>query len=387
MEKLSGKINVLLLVPTFDVGGTGNAVFTLANSLNPNKFNPVICSMRKPDLRAEERAKECGIMVIKLNMRSFFDISVISKLSRILKREEIDILHNHGFRPEIYGGLAGRIAKCKGILATILHNPAQDIPLDYGFVIGNIMNLLRRIFAFFCEDVLVAISEDAKKGLLKLHFSSKKIKVIYSGINHNLLQQNKNHFNRKNTLAKFGIISDKFIIGTISVLKPRKGLSYLINAAKIVAQECPEINFLIIGSGSLEKELKEKVKSSGLQKHIVFQNYIKQISEFYKSIDLFVLPSLTEGIPAVLLEAMAFGVPVVATRVGGVPEMIEDGISGILVPPQNPEALAEAIIKIYKNPNLASIMAKNARARFEKYFTANTMARQYEKVYEELLKT
>ena len=386
MEKRSRKINVLLLVPTFDVGGTGNAVFTLANSLNPARYNLIICSMRKSDPRAEEKARKKDIKVINLDVRSFFDVSVILKLRRVLAEEEIQILHNHGFRPEIYGGLAGRITNCKGILATILHNPAQDIPLDYGIIAGNIMNFFRRIFAFFCEDILIAISDDAKKGLLKLRFPSKKIKVIYSGINPDLLKQKKNHLSREDILTKLNIPKDKFVIGTIAALRPYKDIFTLINAAKIIVQNYPEVKILIIGKGPLKKNLEERVKSLNLENQVIFYDYVENVVEAYDIFNLMVLPSLTEGFPAVLLEAMAFSVPIVATRVGGVPEAIEDGISGILVPPKNPEALAEAIIKIYENPELASEMAKNARTRFEKYFTAETMARQYENIYEELLK-
>lgn len=386
LQNKSGKINILLLVPSFDTGGPGTTVLTIACFLDREKFNPIICSMRNSNLKLEERAKEEGIKVINLKMNSIFDFTVFFKLYRIIKKEKIDILHNHGFRPEIYGALVGRFAKCKGILATIHHNPAVDIPIDYGYIIGGIMNFLRQGVAFFCEDVLVALTEDAKRGLIKLHFPEEKIRIIPTGSNPYLFTRKRNNLTREEVLLKFGIPKDKFVVGTIAVLKPRKGLSYLIKAAKKVIEKYQDVRFLIIGSGPLEKKLKGEVKSLGLQEYILFQNYYECIADIYKSINLFVLPSLTEGIPAVLLEAMAFGVPIVATQVGGIPEMIENGVSGILVPPKNSEVLADAIIKIYENPHFTLEMAKNARIQFEKHFTAEVMARQYEKVYEELIK-
>ena len=383
MQKESEKIKILFLLPTFNIVSPGKGVLTLANLLDHSKFTSIICSMRKSEIDAKKEAERAGIEVIDFNMYSIFDISIVWKLRRILVNKEIDILHNFGFRPEIYGGLAGRLAKCKGILATILHNPTQDIPLDYGFIVGSIMNFLRRVFAFFCEDILVAISEDAKKGLLYLHFPESKIKVIYSGINEEILKRRS--LDKEQLLKKFGIQPNNFIVGTLAVLKPRKGISTLINAAKVIVQNCSNVKFLIIGKGPLKKELENQIKSLNLQNHVIFYDYVENLVDAYKVFNLLVLPSLTEGFPAVLLEAMAFGMPVVATRVGGVPEAIEDGVSGILIPPKNPEALAGAIIKIYKNPEIVSEMVKNARSRFEKYFTAETTAHQYEKVYEELL--
>ena len=384
MQKQIKKVNILFLLPTLNIISPGRGVLTLASLLDRTRYTAIICSMRKSELEAKKKAEEQNIKVIDLNMRSIIDLSVIWKLKRILINEKIDILHNIGFRPEIYGGLAGRLAHCRAILATIVHNPAEDIILDYGFIVGTIMNFLRRVFAIFCEDALVAISKDAKRGLLSLHFPERKIRVIYSGINEESLK--KESLDREQILKKFGIQPNNFIVGVISVLKPRKGLFTFINAVKMVAQDCPNVKILIIGKGPLKEKLDDQIKSLNLQNQIIFYDYVENIAETYKIFNLFVLPSLTEGFPAVLLEAMALKVPIIATKVGGVPEAIEDGISGILVPPQNSKALAEAIIKIYKDSNLSSKFVENAQIRFKKYFTAEMSARQYEKVYEELLK-
>ncbi len=378
------KIKILFLLPTLNNVSPGKGVLNLANSLDPSRFGPIICSMRKAETFAKERATELNIKVIELYMGSFFNFSVLFQLYRILKKEKIDILHNFGFRPEIYGGIAGKISKCKGMLATVLHNPTQDIILDYGFFVGSIMNFLRCLFSYFCEDVIVAISNDAKNGLLKLHFPKNKIRVIYSTIDEKSFQ--KKNINRKKILEKFGLKPNEFIVGTLATLKPRKGISTLIDAAKIVIQKIPNVKFLIIGKGPQKNELERKVKFLNLQNNVMFYDFIENVNEAYSIFNLMVLSSLTEGLPAVLLEAMFFGVPIVATKVGGIPEIIEDGVSGILIPPEDPEGLAEAIVKTYENPNFASEMAKNAYIRFEKYFTAEKMARQYEKVYKELLR-
>jgi len=382
MEKESEKIKILFLLPTLNIVSPGRGVLNLTKSLDRSKFNPVICSMRKADSLAKEEAKREDVKVIEFNMLSIFDLSVIWKLSRIIRGEKIDILHNFGFRPEIYGSLAGRIAKCKGILATVLHNPTEDIPLDYGKLVGGIMNFFRWLFSLFGEDIMVAISKDAKEGLLSLRFPESKIRVIYSGIDKQSFK--KNNLDRKKLLERLGLQSNNFIIGTLANLKPRKGVSTFINAAKIIVQDYPKARFLIIGRGPLKNNLENQVKSLKLQNQVIFCDYVENITDAYQVFNLMVLPSLTEGLPAVLLEAMAFGVPVVATSVGGVPEIIEDGVSGILIPPKNPQALAEAAVKIYKNAKLSSEMTKNAHIRLEKYFTIDETVRQYEKLYKEL---
>jgi len=385
MQTSSEKINVLLLVPTFDSGGTGNAVLTLASSLDRKKFNPIICSMRNADNGAEERARMQKIKVINLDMRSFFNVSVIFKLRKILIEEKIDILHNHGFRPETYGSIAGHLAGCKRTLATILHNPAEDIVLDYGFIVGRIMNFIRLIFASLYEDCLIAISNDAKKGLIKLHFPTKKIRVIYSGINPDLLKQKGISMGLQKFLDNLGF-NNNFIVGTVVKLNKRKGVSTLIDGAKRIIKDCPDIRFVIVGSGPEKEKLQNMVKSLGLDKHIAFLGYQKDLVSTLQSFDLMVLPSLTEGLPAILLEAMALKVPIIATSVGGTPEIIENGVNGFLVPPKNSQKLSEKIIEVYKNPDLTSKFVKESLVRFEKFFTAKKTASEYEKVYMQILK-
>jgi|GEM_PF-550727 len=379
------KINILLLLPTIDFSSPSNTAFYIAKNLNPSKFNVFLGSIRKAKQEAKKRAEDYHIKVVEFGMKSIFDIFVVWRIYKFLKKEKIDILHNFGFRPEIFGGLAGRLAKCQGVLATILHNPAIDIPLDYGKILGAIINFLRKIASFYFEDVLVVLSNDAKEGVKKLGFKDSNIKIVYSVIDTNFLSEKIEIFSRNEILEKLGIPANKFVVGTIGVLKERKGIFYLIDAGKKVVEKYPDIVFLIIGKGPLEEKIRERIKSLNLEKHVFLQNCYERIAEIYRSIDLFVLPSLTEGVPAVILEAMAFEVPIVATEVGGIPEMIENGKSGILVPSKDSLALAEAIGKVYKNLDLAKKLAKEAKDKFEKYFTAEKMTKEYEKIYEELI--
>jgi glycosyltransferase involved in cell wall biosynthesis len=382
---MTEKIKILLLLPTVDFSSPSNTAFYIAKKLDPSKFNVTLGSIRKANQEAKKRAENYHLKVVEFGMKSIFDIFVALRIYQFLKKEKIDVLHNFGFRPEIFGGLAGRLAKCQGILTTILHNPAIDIPLDYGKILGPMMNFLRKIASFYFEDVLVVLSKDAKEGLEKLGFEKSNIKIVYSGMEPKFLSEKIEIFSRNEVLEKFGILANKFVVGTIGVLKERKGPFYLIEAAKKVVEKYPDIVFLIIGKGPLEGKIRERIKSLNLEQYVFLRNYYERIAEIYKSIDLLVLPSITEGVPAVILEAMAFEIPIVATEVGGIPEMVEDGKSGILVPPKNSQALAEAIIKVYENQNFAKNLAKKAKENFEKYFTAEKMAKEYEKIYEELI--
>ncbi len=385
MKQEFSKMRILFLLPTFNIISPGRGVLTLTKSLDRQKILPIICSIRQADAEAKREAEKIGIRVIELKSNCLLNIFTVFKLRKILKDYEIDIIHTFGARAEILGAIVVRMTKNVKMISTILHNPLEDIILDYGLVKGKLINFLRKIFLKFGRSTIVAISNNAKKGLIGLGINEDGIRVIYSGIDEGLLKKEHEKFqiNKSNLSNKFK--NNDFIVATVAVLNARKGIYYLIEAAKKLVENHPDIKFLIIGSGPLEKKLKENVNTLGLYNHVIFEKYYENIAEIYQNINLFVLPSLTEGIPAVLLEAMAFGVPIVATSVGGVPEMIEDGISGVLVPPKDSEALAEGVIKVYKNSVFASEISKNARSRFEKYFTADVMACQYEKVYEELL--
>lgn len=378
---------VIQLLPTFDNSGPSNLALALAATLRKLEFEVILCSMRSSAPHDVQRARDLDLQVIDLGMHSLIDVRTYLTLYHLIGVEKVSIVHNHGFRPEVYGGIAGRLRKVI-VLATIHANLLPDLTLDYGPVNARVQIWIRRWLAHRCADALVAVSEDARMGLRQVGVKHHTIRVIHSGIQLELFAQD----NRKlaqQEISRGGVCSAfrSQAIGTVAVLNQRKGLPTLIDAAPLVLQEYPAARFLIIGRGPLYEQLLDQVHRLGLEGSVSFLGGLNHADyvKFFRTLDVFVLPSLTEGLPAVVFEAMAAGLPVVATKVGGTPEVVVDGVTGILVPPSNVEALAAAICRVLRDPNLALQFGQQGSKRVQKHFTVERMAQAYAQLYRDLL--
>lgn len=183
----------------------------------------------------------------------------------------------------------------------------------------------------------------------------------------------------------WGIQPRTHLIGTVGRFVPPKGHTYLLDAIVRLQSQFPDVKTLVVGDGALLRPMEEKAQALGLSDAVVFTGIRRDVPEILALLDVFVLPSLWEGLPIALLEAMAAGLPVVATRVGGVPEVVEDGVTGLLVPPRDPDALAEAITRLLRDPDLRCKMGQAGRERVESEFSVEKMVRKTETLYEEVL--
>jgi glycosyltransferase involved in cell wall biosynthesis len=174
----------------------------------------------------------------------------------------------------------------------------------------------------------------------------------------------------------------RLVITVANMHSPLKGHSDLIEAAKEICGEVPEIRFVLVGEGEKRPKIEQQVRKAGLEKHFLFLGSRKDIPELLACAEILILPSRAEGLPNVILEAMAAGLPVVATRVGGTPEIIEDGATGLLVPPEDPCALAEAIQRLLRDRSMAARVGRTARERIRTSFSFERVAREIETVYE-----
>jgi glycosyltransferase involved in cell wall biosynthesis len=178
---------------------------------------------------------------------------------------------------------------------------------------------------------------------------------------------------------------DAFRIGFVGRLHPQKGLDFLLQAMQMIRDRLHNAMLFIIGDGELRRSLENQTREYGLQHIVSFLGTSQDIPSLLYSLNLFVLPSLWEGMPVALLEAMAAGLPVVATSVGGVPEVVLDGETGFLVPPGNPEALGQAILALYEQPELRIHMGLAGKQRVQNCFSSETVTRNLELIYQELL--
>lgn len=311
------------------------------------------------------RAAECGIAATPLPIRGEFDPLAFFRLYRILKKARPAILHYNTPRPLLVGWLAARRAGVPISLAA----RRVDFPLR--------KNPFSRFKYNRAVDKIIAVSHAAARTLAASGVAREKIEVINEGIDLSEFDSLPGPALRENRTS--------LDIGTVGHLSREKGHRDLLLAAAIIANRAQGVRFWIVGDGELRGELEAEAARLGLGEKVRFTGFRHDAPALLKSFDMFVLPSLSEGFPMVLLYAMAAALPIVATRVGGVVEIIEHGATGLLVPPARPEALAEAMLYLIEHKGEAERMGRAARRRVEEFFTVEAKVRQTEEVYRRLM--
>jgi len=186
---------------------------------------------------------------------------------------------------------------------------------------------------------------------------------------------------RRSVRKELGIDEDQPLIGAVGNLYPVKGHTYLLKAMAIVKEKYPHAMLVIAGRGEILDQLREEASGLGIKEKVVFLGFSEKIPAFLQGLDIFALPSLSEGLPLSVLEAMAAGKPVIATNVGGISEVLNDGYAELLVPPRNPDVLAEKILLLLRNPELANRLRELGRMKVEKEFSLNSMMEKYQELY------
>jgi glycosyltransferase involved in cell wall biosynthesis len=212
--------------------------------------------------------------------------------------------------------------------------------------------------------------------------AQKKILLIENGVN---LERFTTSTSPEAIKESLGIKKEALVVGTIGALTREKGHQYLLRAALKVIRIYPKAIFLLVGDGTERPNLEKTASSLGIKNSVIFAGMRKDVPEILSILNVFVLPSLNEGLPMALLEAHAARIPVVATRVGAIPDVLEDGVTGILIPPKDPQAIAEAIIMILSDKQLASGIAQKGFERVRDNFSSEKMANKYLSIYRELL--
>lgn len=359
---LQNKVKILQLITSLNIGGTEHYLLSLVQRLDKKKYEVKVGYLKEKGHIAQEIEKE-GISV--------YHLPFPWRLFLFLKKEKIQLLHTHLYRANIIGRIIGRIARIPIIISS------QQSTDDWRRWYHSVADRWTARFA----DKIIANSEAVKKRLIhREKIPEKKTAVIYNGIDLSKFRVNSGV--KKEAL---GIKPQRIVIGTVARLHPAKGLTYFLRALKQVRETIPEAMFLIVGDGPERERLEEGTVSLGLKESSIFTGFRRDIPQLLSFMDVFVLSSLWEGLPSSLLEALALARPVVATDVGGVGEIIQDRVHGLLVPPRDPEALAQAILWMLQNKKEAQEMANRGRRRVEKYFTLDRMIEETEKLYDELI--
>jgi len=363
------EMNVLHVVLSLDIGGLERFLMEFVANL-PNEIKPtVVCLEKKGDL-----GKEFGnVPVYELNKPPGIHLSIAYQLAKMIRREKIDVIHTHNPAPQFYGSVAGFITRTPVIHTKHGRNRPDD---RRELALAKISNQL--------TDYIVAVSDDSADLCLTLQNAPKsKVRRIYNGIDINRFGS---RVKRKEKLLALGIPEGCVTAGMVARICADKDHETLINSLEDI--DCEENNFrlLVIGDGPLRGKMQSLAASRGGADYVLFTGMRNDIPDLLSELDICVLSSHTEGHSITLIEAMAAGLPCIATAVGGNPEVVEDGVTGFLVPYKNSQALAEKVLFMIRNPDLARTMGEAGRSRAKERFNIVQTVKQYTELYRKLAK-
>lgn len=380
------RIKLLKFVTTFSIGGTERQVNYLGRALDPSRFELRFACLRRWGHFLKD-IETRGIPVTQYRITSLYNYSALKeqvRFARHLRRDRIEILHTYGFYCNVFAISAARLMRVPIIVASIRDRGA------------GLTLMQRRVHRVMCHlaDSILANADAVRQWLIEEGYDPAKITVIRNGIDLSPYARTDAGARLRQEL---GLPARAPLVAVVGRLHPLKGIEYFLEAAAIVSGRFQEARFLVVGErytdrggvevkdGSYRRELARYATRLGLDQRVVFTGIRLDTAELLSEVAVSVLPSLSEGLSNVLLESMAARVPVVATRVGGNPEVVEDGVTGLLVPPSDSAALAQAICRLLENPHLASQFGQAGRQRVAERFSLERMVQETERLYQKLL--
>jgi len=366
-------MKVLLLTTHLSIGGVAVYTVNLARGLKSRGIPVYIASSGGELVKMVENE---GISHLTLNMKTKCEFNPrlmpsILKLSSFIKKNNIDIIHAQT-----------RVAQIMAHVVCFL-NATSLVTTCHGFFKHG--RLSRRVFPAWGNNC-IAISDQVRDHLVKDHrVKSDNVFLIYTGVDSEKFSAKFPEEEKGALRTNLGFDKSP-IIGSVSRLSPVKGLRYLLLAMKDILREEPQAHLLLVGEGPSKDCLMELAKRLGIENSVFFALNTTETERFLSIIDVFVFCSLEEGLGLSLLEALASGKPCVASNVGGISSIIEDGKSGILVPPKDPHALKDAILKVLRDKNLKRSLSEKGSVLVKEKFTLNNMIDQVAGVYERAIK-
>lgn len=366
-------INIAFIASSLKIGGAERQWQELIGRIDKGKFKiTLICLYKLGEIGEEIRLS--GVKSYANLLKSRFSLLSINVLKNILKTEKVDIcfLWNQPLTM-FYGILAAKLAKIKGII-TVIHST--------GFLNRKLRSYFVNKMLTRYVDKIVAVGTYQKEHLVRLsRLPAEKITVIFNGVDINKYEGDINRGEKKKEL---GINGDHEVVGIVGRLHVVKRHDIFLRAAKQVLQQYPKVTFLIIGDGKERRKIERSINELGLSPHVKMLGLRNDIVDINKIVNVSVLSSDSEALPMTIIESMASTVPFVATNVGSVPDLIINGENGFLVPPSSPDMLAEAILRILKDQNLAKKMGERGHQIARANFSVETMVRNYERLFSEI---
>lgn len=325
----------------------------------------------QPDSPMTEKAKKAQMEIFPIAMHGEADLLASFQIRALINRFNYDILHSHTSHAHTLAFWASFGTKARRLVTR---------RVDFSIFRHSFLKL-SGIKYYYMADFYIAISHKIKDVLVNDGIQAGRIFVVHSGINPNRFGDvGKDHL-----IDEFNIKSSEQVVINVAHLAGHKGQKYLVRAVPLVLAKIPTARFFIVGGGELMDKLQTLSASLGIKHEIIFTGFRHDVGAFYQIADLFVMSSVQEGLGTAVLDAMALGKPVVATRSGGIPEIISDGETGRLVAPANPEALAAGIVELLTHTDRAKQMASQGRIAVRKKFSIETMVDKNIEVYQRIL--
>jgi glycosyltransferase involved in cell wall biosynthesis len=367
---------ILHLIDSSGMYGAEKMLLMLLEELKGSKYPGILGCIREttceiPDIARE--AEDIGIPVVYFTMHRGYNPKGVRSILRFIKDHQIKIVHSHGYKSNIFLGLQFK-TEFKRI--STIHGWSKE----YGGLKNKTYEMLDSL-SLRRFDSVVAVSQSVATDLKKKGLNGKNITVIHNGLK---ATDNGDYADVAYLRQQYSLSENSFVIGTVGRLVPIKGQSFLIKAMAEVVKEIKNCHLLIAGEGPLRNNLQAEIEKLKISQNVRLIGYVHDIKVLMATLDLFVLPSLSEGLPISLLEAMAVKKPVIASDAGGIRELVTDRKDGILVPPSDSTCLAKAIKLLYYDKILMSNIAVRGEEKVKNEFSSSSMADNYKSIYSHL---
>jgi glycosyltransferase involved in cell wall biosynthesis len=370
-------LRVLWLIDSLGPGGAEGLMPSLLERLSARGVIARVCVLRSRlgNPVSDELIKK-NIPVDMIRIKNLRDIRQIVKLFRYIKGLGVDVVHTQTETSDILGGFMSRLLGMPNV-STLHTLSAPSVKKN-----SRLRKWIREFSLKYFFDAVIAVSEVTKQHHVGLGINSEKIHTLYNGIDLGRFNAGRVTSEEKRRL---GIHPEEKVVTTVAVLREAKGLQFMLNALPLVLRSYPRLRYVIAGDGKYRDALEKLANSLHLEDHVVFLGHTVDVPQVLAASDLFVFPTLNDALPTALLEAMAAGMPIIASEVGGVPEIIQHRRNGFLIPPMDHSVLADACIYLLSNPQLSNEFRANARRDVFEKFNIDKQADSLIDLYRQIL--
>ncbi len=362
---MPNKIKIVYIINSLALGGAEKLLLELIKKTDKDKFDISLCTINGAGPLLSEFEK-LGITLKIFQKKTKFDLNVIGQSKGFLKEIKPDIVHTHLFAGDTWGRIAAILAHVPVIIST-----EHNINLDENWL----KRIIKLILSWF-TDKIIAVSQGVKDYTIKFEkINPQKLEVIYNGID----------LNKFNFRGLRQIELNKINAIVVARLAEQKGHRYLLEAMPDIIKKYPGFVLNILGRGNLKDDLEKQAQDLGIANQVVFKGTSLEPEKILNQMDLFILPSVWEGLGIAIIEAQAIGLPVLASNIGGIKELIEHKKTGLLFEPKDPQAIFEAVDLLLSNPEMAKQLVENAHSQVKEKFSLDNMVTQYEKIYLKLM--